>query len=80
MSRDVRYVHNHIRFEATNQQEVTLISELYATGLVMEVDTLAWDEHHIAKMKESHTHHGTMKGEKLENAFKRKPPMGDTQV
>ena len=77
VSRDVRYVHNHIKFEATNQQEVALISKLYATGLVMDVETLPWDDHHIAKMKESHTHHGTTKGEVDGNVFEREP---DTQV
>ena len=59
---------------ATNQLEVTLISELYATGLVMDVETLAWDDHHIAKMKETHTHRGTTKGEVDGNAFEREPP------
>lgn len=38
---------------ATNQQEVTLVSKLYATGLVLDIETLKWDEHHIAQMKES---------------------------
>ena len=65
---------------ATNQQEVTLISKLCATGLVMDVETLKWDEHHIAKMKESRTHRSTTKGETLENAFEHKPPRADTQV
>ena len=45
----------------------------------MDVDTRAWDEHHVAKMKESHTHHGALKGETLENAVEREPPR-DTQV
>lgn len=40
-----------------------LISKLYATGLVLDVETLAWDKHHIAQMKESHTHSSATKGE-----------------
>lgn len=65
---------------ATNQQKGTLISKLCATGLVMDVETLKWDEHHIAKMKESHTHCGITKGEVRGNAFEREPPRADTQV
>ena len=80
VSRDVRYVHNHVRFVATNQQEDTLISKLYATGLVMDVETLAWDEQHIAKMKESHIHRGATNGDTLENAFEREPLRDDTPV
>ena len=47
-------MHNHVRFTATNQQEVELISRLHATGLAVEVGTFKWDEAHIARMKESH--------------------------
>ena len=65
---------------ASNQQEDTLISKLYATGLVMDVETLAWDEQHIAIMKESHTHRGATNGDTLENAFEREPPRADSQV
>ena len=57
---------------------MTLISQLHATGLVMDVETLpSGDDHHIAKMKESHTHRSTIKGEVDGNAFEREP---DTQV
>ena len=60
---------------------MALISELYATGLVMDVETLAWDDHHIAKMKESHTHHGTTQGEVDRNAFECEPPrVGTSEV
>jgi hypothetical protein len=52
---------------------VKLISELYATGLVMDIEPIPWDDHHIAKMKESHTHHTTITGEVNGNAFKREP-------
>ena len=62
---NVHYGHIHIRFVATNQQEMTLISKLYATGVVMDVETFSWDKHHIAisQMKESHTHIGATKGQ-----------------
>ena len=53
-SHDVTYVHNHVRFTATNKQEVELISRLHATGLAVEVGTFNLDKVHIAKMKESH--------------------------
>ena len=58
-----------------------LISKLYATGLVMDVETLPWDDHHITKMKESHTHCGTTQGEVGGNAFECEPPrVGTTEV
>jgi hypothetical protein len=55
---------------------VRLISKLRATGLLTDVETLrnpSGDDHHIAKMKESHTHHGTTRGEVDGNAFEREP-------
>ena len=86
VSCNVRYVHNHIRFVTTNQLEARVISELYATGLVMDVKTFALDDHHKVpdlKTKESHTHfHTTVKGEVRGNAFEREPQRAsaDTQV
>jgi hypothetical protein len=59
---------------------VRLISKLRATGLVTDVEmlrNLSGDDHHIAKMKESHTYRSTTKGEVDGNAFEREP---DTQV
>ena len=53
---------------------MTLISKLYATGLVIDVETLAWDKHQIAKMKEFNTHRGAIKGEMHRIfEFKREP-------
>ena len=47
-------MHNHVRFTATNQQEVDVISKLYATGLVIDVATFKWDDVHITRMKDAH--------------------------
>ena len=86
VSRNVRYVQNHIRFVTTHQLEVRVISELYATGLVMDVKTFVLDDHHKVpdlKMKKSHTlDHTTVKGEVRGNAFEREPQRAaaDTQV
>lgn len=33
---EVNYVHNHVEFIATNDQELILIKKLQATGLVIE--------------------------------------------
>ena len=53
---------------------MTLISKLYATGSVLDVQTLPWDEHRIAQMKESHRHSGATKGEVHGDAIECDPP------
>ena len=81
VSRNVRYAQNHIKFVTTHQLEVRVISELYATGLVMDVKIFVLDDHHKVKTKESHTlDHTTIKGELHGNAFEREPQKADTQV
>ena len=68
VSRNVRCVQNHIRFVTTHQLEVRVISELYATGLVMDVKTFMLNDHHT----ESRTHdHTTAKGEVCGDVFER---------
>ena len=52
-SKNLVYVHNHVRFMATNRQEAEVISRLRATGLVVDIGTFKWDEVNIAKMKET---------------------------
>ena len=37
------YVHNHVRFIATDQQEQEIIRKLYATGMVVDVKRFNWD-------------------------------------
>lgn len=37
VSHEVNYIHNHVEFIATNDQESELISKLHATGVVVEV-------------------------------------------
>jgi hypothetical protein len=47
----------------------------------MDVEAPAWDEHHIAIMKKSPTHHTTTKAKMNGNAFEHEPPrFGTTQV
>ena len=84
VSRNVQYVHNHIRFVTTNELEGKVVSELYATGLVMDVKTFVLDDHYKVpdvKTTESHTHeHIAIKGELCGNAFEQGPQRADTQV
>ena len=69
----MQYVHTHIRFTATHELESRVVSELYATGLVMDVKTFVLGDHHKVpdlKTKESHTHeHIAIKGKVRRNAF-----------
>ena len=65
---------------ATNQQQVALIPKLCATGLVLDVEMFPWDEHSIARMKESPIHRGTTQGEVDGNAFEHEPPRVGTTV
>ena len=73
----MRYVQNHIRFVTTHQLEVRVISELYATGLVMDVKTFVLNDHHT----ESRTHdHTTVKGEVRGDAFERESQRASTDT
>lgn len=41
---DVVYVHNHVRFLATDEQEAEVIRKLYTTGFVVSVHRFEWNE------------------------------------
>ena len=81
----MRYVHNHIRFITTHKLELKVESELYATGLVMDVKTFVLGDHHKVpdlKTKESHTHeYVAIKGKVRRNAFdEQETQRADTRV